>query len=370
LSSLKQKEIDISKEQNLQSYEKEKFDWVEPISGSLSISKTHNKSISEEKTKAFAISISQPIFKSGGIYFAIKYAHENNYYNTLALKLQEKTLIASAYTTLLNIKKIEQNVALQEYQLKNAQIDVQRKSEQYHSGLIDSSYLDNAILKESSIATAISNLKISLIDLKKAFYNLSDLEPSDELLPDFMLMSEDEFLSSNLDAKIANSYLKKSDYVQKIRWASYMPTLRFNASYNNVEIDTATTNQNEYYSYGLTLSMPLIDMARDNVLELARLENLKASVTHQQKLLEAQNEYDATKQKLQIIDNKIEFIQSDIKRYASLVQSTDEKLQIGEVTIHDSQTMQNSMHSKELELGLLSIEKQIELLNLYKKLDD
>lgn len=366
LSDLKQQEIEISKKQNIENFDKEKYDWVETIGGSID----WTKSDAEVETTTFSITISQPIFKSGGIYYAIQYANENNLFNTLSTRLQEKSLINSAFLALLNIKKIEKNIEIQTQKLANAKIDIIRKEEQYNSGLLDSSYLDNAILTKSAIQTALADLRMQKVELEQSFKNMSDLDAKDASLPRLSLMDENEYKNLNLELKQSLSSLKKVGYIEDMRFASYLPTLSLKASYSDVDTDPSLKTDGSSYRYGLSLSMPLFDMGRDNVLELARLDKLKAKVGHEQKLKEAQNEYDAVKLKLQIIDEKISLVQEDIQRYHSLVKLTLDKLSIGEVTSYDVDTMQNSKRSKEFELELLELEKQLELLGLYAKIDD
>ena len=116
-------------------------DWINQV-----IYKLTKEYGEEYDTLKSTISISQPIFKSGGIYKAIKYARASKKYAHLDITLQKKEMIKDAVSLLFQIKK--QNIRIQKQNLliKNAVIDVERKKEQVLNGLIDTSYLDNSIL--------------------------------------------------------------------------------------------------------------------------------------------------------------------------------------------------------------------------------
>lgn len=76
--------FEYNKKENEESSSKLKKDWVNPIT--LEYSKDYG-----DKEDQTLIRIDQPIFKSGGIYSAIKYANATYEYNDLDIQLQKKS---------------------------------------------------------------------------------------------------------------------------------------------------------------------------------------------------------------------------------------------------------------------------------------
>ena len=100
--------FNLSKEQIEEDSSKLKKDWINPIN--------------------------QPIFQSGGIYKAIKYADSSFDYASIELDQQKKELVKQALNLLYTIEKIDLNIQKAQYTLQNAKIDVNRKKEQVLNG--------------------------------------------------------------------------------------------------------------------------------------------------------------------------------------------------------------------------------------------
>ncbi|MDB4257304.1 TolC family protein, partial [Arcobacteraceae bacterium] len=92
------------------------------------------------------ISISQPIFKSGGIYYAIKYAHSFSTQRNTSIDIQKKELIKQTINLLFQIQQINITIKKQKLLIKNSLIDVKWKKEQVLNCILDTSFLDNSIL--------------------------------------------------------------------------------------------------------------------------------------------------------------------------------------------------------------------------------
>ena len=77
-----------------------KKDWINPITYQ------YTKYLGEDyKNEKSTIAINQPIFQSGGIYQAIKYANSTHDYSSLEIKQQRKLLITEAINYLFQIEK-------------------------------------------------------------------------------------------------------------------------------------------------------------------------------------------------------------------------------------------------------------------------
>ncbi|HIE35193.1 MAG TPA: hypothetical protein EYP79_03225 [Campylobacterales bacterium] len=85
LSTLKEKEFNLDfKKSDIES-KKLRDSWINPINLIYSHSKNDQYGLNQE-SKNFKILLDQPIFKSGGIYFAIKYAKANKIFSDLSIQ--------------------------------------------------------------------------------------------------------------------------------------------------------------------------------------------------------------------------------------------------------------------------------------------
>ena len=105
LSDPRKKTFELSKKQIKEDSSKLKKDWINPITY------TYTNNFGEEySTEKSVISINQPIFQSGGIYQAIKYANSTYNYASLEIEQQQKELIKQAVNLLYNIEKTSLNI--------------------------------------------------------------------------------------------------------------------------------------------------------------------------------------------------------------------------------------------------------------------
>ena len=92
LSSLKQESLRLQKEKNSIESDILEFNWINPVMGSWSNS-TNDQLGTNAKTTLYAITLEQPIFKSGGIYYAIAYSKTNRAFLELSTKLEVHNLL-------------------------------------------------------------------------------------------------------------------------------------------------------------------------------------------------------------------------------------------------------------------------------------
>jgi len=187
LTSLKQDEINIDKKLDAKKATNLKYDWIKPIVASYSYSVSDQFSV-ENKARYFRISLDQPIFRSGGIYFAIKYADASKSFAKVATSLKEHNLIKSLYQTVLQLQKSDLEIQKLTLEITNAKIDIARKREQFESGISDSSFLDAAILAKSAKEQLLLDMKQKHFELLQNFHTLSDVDYHDITLPTFELI--------------------------------------------------------------------------------------------------------------------------------------------------------------------------------------
>ena len=369
LSSLKKEILSIEKQENKKNSDILKFDWIEPIIATFS----HSKSEQYEPAKTtdtLLVSLNQPIFKSGGIYYAIKYSQTNREFLKLLTRAKEQNMIKSAIASLISLKKIDLQIKRQRYLIENAKIDILRKKELYFSGYLDSSFLDSAILNKNSLELALLDMESSKSDIAKSFKDLTQNEPSKVSLPRFEMVDLSSFLKKNIDIKSSLANTVRNRYLKKMTISNYFPTISFNASYSSSKTDNGSViAHNNYKQYGLSISMPLFDINRGKNIELKRLALLKSKLEADDKKNEERNLFEGVIKKIQIYKKKITLAKDNKKLYSSLLEHTRELYKAGEKTIYDVDTLKNSFEAASLEAKIYDFDIQLQLLEIYAKMD-
>ncbi|WP_072680441.1 TolC family protein [Arcobacter sp. LA11] len=353
-----------SEKQNEENSQKLKKDWINPIN--LTYSKNYGETYDSTKSM---ININQPIFKSGGIYKAIKYANASFEYNNIDIEIQKKELIKTATTLLFNLHIIDLNIQKNELLLKNANIDIIRKKEQVLNGFLDTSYLDNAILDANKVKNTIVELQYQKEEINNNFLNIASGDYKSFDLPTLELADEKTFIEKNIELTKTKADINQKDYLKDITVAKYLPTFNANLDYtkyhdtdNNPSI-TDTTVQN----YGLSVTMP-IDVRTFNDIETQKIEYLKAKLDLKNKILEEENFYKTKISKIKMLNQKKKIAKDDYELYNSLLEIIVEEKNAELKTQSDVDTLQNSQKIKSIELNIFKLEEQIELLEIYSKI--
>jgi outer membrane protein TolC len=343
--------------------------WVNPIL--FQYNRSYSKQFIDRtvKTGSFTIVVDQPIFKSGGIYFAIKYAQALKEANQAEIQLKKREMIGSAIKTLFEIKKIKLEYEKLALLIKNDNIDISQKRESYNAGLIDSSFLDQAILKRNQDETKQLELEISLMKLKENFALLSDEEPEKLKLPKLKLISSQRYKGENLELKRDSLKAKKEEYNTKVTLAKYLPTLSMQGRYTDEDPNPFFPSSNlkeRYFTYGFKISIPLnVNMLAD--IESSKVAYLKAESEVIDRKYTIDEEYKLVQRKLEIIDKKIALAKKDEQLYNRLYRTTKNLAYAGEKTSLDTAMMLNSLKVRRLDQKIYDLEKQIELIELYVK---
>ena len=166
-------------------------------------------------TGRFTVVIDQPIFRSGGIYYAIKYSDALRNANKSDLTLQKRKLIGDAVEILFNLKKTRLEQEKLKLLIKNDTIDIYQKRDSYEAGLLDSSFLDQAILKKSQDEASLLEMELRMLELQQGFSLLSDKNPKDLKLPKLSMMSKSDFTDNNLDLQTDRLKQKSQSIMRK-----------------------------------------------------------------------------------------------------------------------------------------------------------
>ena len=369
LSEQKRLQLQLKGEKYQEDADSLQNSWINPITLSASHSKSMVDTARESTTTSYRIGLSQDLFRSGGIYYAIQYADATDELNKALLRLEEKQLIASAYQPILNIQKTRLTIQKQKLAIENARIDVKYKQEQYQNGLTDISLLNSAIITLNAQKNALAALEETLADLIQSFSNLSDMNPDDVKMIELKPLDFDTYINHNITLEQKQRELAVKDYLASITLSAYLPKLTAEASYVVDDTESASSvfsNTDPYYSYGLTLSIPLSINAFSDI-ESARLQERITQSELATTRLEEENVFKSVKIKLDAIDKKIAIAQENYELYDKLLFQIREQQAAGFKTVDDVTVMENSKQSSKLDIAIYRIDRQLQLLNLHTK---
>lgn len=346
--------------------------WINPAR--LQYNKRYSTQFKDRtsKTGSYSVIIDQPIFKSGGIYYAIKYARALHDANEADLKLQKRQMIGDAVSILFNLKKNRLEQQKMKYLIKNDNIDIRQKRDSYDAGLLDSSFLDQAILQRSQDEAALLGLELNLLELKQRFSLLSDKNPNALRLPVLKLMNKAEYSEQNLELKKDRLRAEQSAYHANVTTAKYLPTVSLQGQYTDGDLNPLYANpmiEEQYYNYGFTVSMPL-DINSLTDIEASKVEKLRAATQVLDTRETVKEEYQWIYNNLGILDKKIELARKDEKVYDNLFRLTKNLAEAGEKTSFDADIMQNSLQIRKLDQKIYKIDKQVQLLKLYIRVEN
>jgi len=370
LSTLKHEQIEIDKALDAKKATNLKYDWVNPIVASYSYSVSDQYS-QENKSRYFRVSLDQPIFKSGGIYFAIKYSNASKTFAQLATSLKEQNLIKSLYASVLNLQKSDLQIKKLQLQIANSQMDITRKREQFESGLLDSSFLDSAILSKSVQEQLLLDSQQRRFSILQGFKNLSDEDYRSVSLPRFEMVEKKEFIEKNLELQSSLAQKTEARYLKNMTISNYLPTFSLFGEYSNRKDSFRIFKQNnESKNYGIRVSMPLFDVNRGRNIEIKKLEYLKSQIILKDREREIENSFKTFENAISILKKRQKLAQNDEVLYTSLVRVAKDGLRAGEKTKLDVDTLVNSQTIAALDAKMFAIEIQTSFLDLYAKMSD
>jgi outer membrane protein TolC len=348
--------------------------WIQPIRIRYNYSKS-NPYDSEQTVQNAAIVLDQPIFQSGGIYFAIKYADAMRLYSNYSIDVAKRKLIKDAIALLMEIKKSALSIKKQHLLIENAQINFEQKQELYLNGQLDSGFLDNAVIELNLFKQTLYDLETIKERFVTRFDSISDLNYKEARVPHLALVQEDDFLKYSIDIKKIKSENEKNRYFKNMTVAKYLPQLSVTAGYNWDSMKNPTfagtpvpspPNTN-YYNYGFRVSMPLdINFKRD--IESTNVDYLKSLVILEDTKRALVALYAQVDQNLRNYNKKILLSHENSELYKKLLGDTLLLFKAGYKTQADVDLLQNSVEVQGIQAKILELEKQLELLNLYEKM--
>lgn len=370
LNQEKRETLELERRQNVEESQKLKWQWLNPLT--LSYSESNNFDYSPSAyTRSYRVGVNQPIFKSGAIYYGIRYAGSSKRYGDVQMDIKEKSLIRSALVALFNMRRVDFQIQKQGLLVKNADLEVQRKQEQFKAGFIDGSELDNAILSQNQAKLSLLDLEESRQESLSALRTVSDVDYTIFELPKFFWIERDSYLTKNLELE----RLRLDEQRQRDKYrgvaGSFGPQISLQADYYRQKVERSPAvlrgDWNEYTTAGVTLSIPFFNVTRSHQVESARIDHLKAALSQADALRSEEVFYEKQKFKLQSLQERRRIASENLTLYTSLLSDNVKRKRIGEVTAYDVEIMQNSKEIRELDLKIYDLDEQLILLELYIK---
>ena len=371
LSQTKKDILNYSYEKAEQDSKKLKNDWISPITYTYTNNKSDSSSNNGDESYRNSnsnIKISQPVFKSGGIFSAIKYANSYKKYANTDIDTQRKELIKQAINILYSIKQIDITIEKQTLLVKNAEIDIQRKKELVLNGLSDSSFLDNAIIEANTRKNTLVDLEYQKAELINTLSTISDKKYEELDLPVFTILDNNDFVESNIYLKKASEDIETAYWTKNMIISSYLPTINFTSDYTKYH--SSDDNQlNDNTRVGFNITIPL-DIRVSNDIQSNKIAYLQKRLILADTKKEEVSLYNSSMAKISNIKKKTMIAKNNVKLYDSLLTQLEEQLSVGMSTPSDVETMKNSKKINSLEVKSLAIDIQIELLKIYSRIDD
>ena len=374
ISDNKQKQFNYDYEKNEADSSKLRDSWIAPIQLDYSYSKSKPYTRQQTNQNA-AIKMSQPIFKSGGIYYGIKYATASRLYSDYSIDVAKRKMIKDTISLLMQIKQTSLKEQKQNLQIKNSDINLLQKKEQYLSGQLDSGFLDNAIIQRNVVTQALYDIQTAKEKLITQFQTLSDLDYKTVKIPHLELIKSDEFIKNNIVLKKSRAEIEKNRYLKNVTIVKYLPRVDFTADYSWSKSEGQgfetngnfinTSNELSYATYGFRATMPIdINTFRD--VESAKVDYLKSIVTAEDKKRELNALFEQVMHNIENYEKKIKLSNENIELYAKLLKDTQDLFKAGYKTEYDVDTLKNSLEIQNIDSKIYNIDKQLALLNLYE----
>ena len=342
--------------------------WISPINLNYSYSKSNPYS-NKQLNQSAAIKMDQPIFKGGGIFYGVKFANASKDYADYTIDVAKRKMIKDAISILMQIKQADLKITKQKLQIKNSEINLELKKEQYLSGQLDSGFLDNAVIERNFVIQNLYDIETSKERLISKFNTISDLDYKSVKAPTLELISQEDFLKNNISLEMLKSQVTRDEYNKGVVRAKYLPTISVSAGYSWSKTDSKIavfgSPERDYYNYGVSAYMPLdINTFRD--IESARIDYLKSETLALDKQRELKALFEQVMQNLNNLEKKKELSLENISIYTKLLDDTKELFSAGYKTEYDVQTLDNSVGISQMNYKVYEIDKQLELLNLYE----
>lgn len=341
-----------------------KYNWISPLT--LSTSLNSSEGIKSSQYNAL-IQFNQDIYRSGGIGHSMNYAENQLAYDLLDLESQNAALYKEILIGALELQQLQITLEQNEYQLKNSEIEIFLKTQQYKTGNVDITEMNNAIMNKNNLLKTMIATKESIANKKIALTQLSNQPVEKIRVKYFEPITQEQFIQNSfgvLQAKI-ESQLAGTEYA--IDKSSYLPSISVNGQlgYQDALSQSQQINGDKnYHSLGISLSMP-IDFNAPSKLEAQEASYLQQRIEISDIESEQEVFYQQQMQKIDDYNSYQELTQKNMSLYEELIKVSKQGFQTGYTAGYDLQTLENTQKIDERELQINRLNIQIALAELY-----
>jgi len=361
LSDTKQEIIKLKKEQIEEKEKVNKYDWVSDLKLNASI----NKDEDDTQTDDYYISISQEIFNFGGISSQIDYAKELKKMENLSLQMNNKDDLNTLFSLLIDVKIAELELAQNSFYIKNSQINIRNKKSEYKAGELDISDLNDAIMTRNQLSDKRKELELSKLITLNSIKKYSNKKHETINIPNVKLMSKDIYLQNASSLKYAKLDIDVNNSLYKIKKSDYLPSLSVTGKYGYKE--TSLVDGDNYYSYGLNVSMPL-NFSSSSDIEQTKINYLISQKELSDELINSESIYEAGVLNINSYKSRIRVAKNDIALYDELLEVNEEEYKAGYKTLDDVETLKNSKSIRALDIKSYELNIQKQIFALYFKI--
>ncbi|MGB3752007.1 MAG: TolC family protein [Arcobacteraceae bacterium] len=354
-------EIIKLKQEKIQEKEKvNKYDWVTDIN--LNADLSNNQDTKENEN--YSISLSQDIFKFGGITAQIDYAKELKRLEDLDLTISTKEDLNTLYNYILDIKLNEISIKQNILNIKNAQIDIEEKQSEYKAGELSISDLNDAIMTKNNLRETYEILLLTKQKNVNALKQYTNTNYDQIPLPKFTLIEENDYMQNSTAIQYATINKEVTNLSYAMKKSDYLPTLSLNTQYGYKKSEEVEGD--EYYEYGLNLTIPL-SFTSSNDITQSKLEYLTSKKELEQEFVDQKSFYDEVVMSIKSNQVKIKLANEDIALYNDLLLVNVEEFKAGYKTQDDVTILENSQNIRKLDIETYEVNIQKFLLTLYTK---
>lgn len=348
--------------------EKLRTNWIAPLNLTGSYSYDKN-ALGDERstTKKLSASLSQDIFRSGGITYQIAYADAKKKGETLTLLKEITAQNLQLFTALLNYRKnlYQKEQALR--RLKNKEIEIFIKRQLFDAGKVDITELNNALMEQSSELKTLASIDYAIVEQRYEIAKISDINPDMFELPHFILVEQEAYQQRHLDLLSAEANTQTLHNLYNVTTADYLPSVALNGTLGYMNVDPVHREgeyDGHYYSAGFSITLPLVYNASATLQE-AKATYLKEAATAADKKRETASDYSQSIARIKSYQETVSLITRNLLLYEDLIGAVQAGVDAGTKTGYDLQTLQNSKAIEEVDIKINEINIQIELAKLH-----
>ena len=368
LLSKEKQELLLQEQKRYESeHEKLQNNWIAPLN--LNASYGYDKSANDmySDSKKIQASISQDIFRSGGITYAINYADAKKRADEINLAKEISMLNENIFLALLGYKKNNYELEQSTKRLANYDIEIFIKRQLYSAGKVDITELNNALMSKSSEQKNYALLEANRAKFRLEISKFSDIDPENYPLYSFKLIEENSYLKNNFDLQYTDAQSKTYKELYNVTKSSYLPTLSINGSTGYQSYDTKNhlmRYDGSFYSAGLSLNIPLSYNA-SATKEEAKATFLKSSADMQDKERSLIASYAQSIELIKSYKKYIEITSKNLSLYDELISVIQSGVDMGYKTGYDLQTLKNSKEIELFNIKINEINIELELAKLH-----